>query len=168
MRLSRRYPGYQFDLEGSSAFVTGPAGKRIWQKEFPDDTKFAAIVREAKAWVEENRAEHDKHLLEVIPLGCYCYDIKGVCPYFSRTNYPGFPAGSNAGKCSLLVVENDMLLDDQCKICNINDASHSFEVTLYSQKDGLDPKELAKQIEGNLAAGGLFAWVKVNDEDSQD
>lgn len=59
-----------------------------------------------------------------IPQGLYCYDENGLCRYWGikKPEEPGFPSGSLAARCNLLNIDGpDMLLDDQCKICGINE-----------------------------------------------
>jgi len=54
----------------------------------------------------------------ITPKGIYCYDEKGVCPYWNlKTKYNGY--------CALLGIEDDeingtSILWDQCKECGIN------------------------------------------------
>lgn len=63
--------------------------------------------------------------LSVIPHGMYCHHEAergrgALCPYFKRLDYPGYPAGEKAARCELTGVEHDVLLDDECKVCDIN------------------------------------------------
>jgi hypothetical protein len=62
------------------------------------------------------KIEEDK--VSVIPIGIYCYDENGVCPYWSLKGYRN-------GYCKFLDIEDDQidglgLLWDQCKECGIN------------------------------------------------
>lgn len=63
-----------------------------------------------------------------IPKGIYCYDNKGICPYWSRKNDKpeqenGFCSFLNKGDWELTVG----LLWDQCKECGINNEGEADE-----------------------------------------
>lgn len=67
-----------------------------------------------------------------IPRGDYCYTIKKIipdsvygyrikvkmCPYYHRVE-DNF--GDSHNECKCINVKDDILLDDQCKICGINE-----------------------------------------------
>ena len=57
-----------------------------------------------------------------IPHGCYCYDRRGICPYWDLDPSKG---KHNYGYCHVLgegdwEMEEWSLLWDQCKACGIN------------------------------------------------
>ena len=52
-----------------------------------------------------------------IPLGDYCYDENGRCPYWSLVETPD----EEEGYCAFLDEYDWLLLWDQCKICGINE-----------------------------------------------
>jgi hypothetical protein len=68
-----------------------------------------------------------------IPHGDYCYKIVGIspdkihgavikvksCPYYKYKNSKPY--------CKFLNQSDDLLLDDQCKICNINVGDEDYE-----------------------------------------
>lgn len=68
-----------------------------------------------------------------IPEGMYCYKIKGQsvdakgkivlntnrCPFYGRRNDKKEPNSNGLAFCTLTRVVDDILLDDQCKVCGI-------------------------------------------------
>lgn len=67
----------------------------------------------------------------VIPHGCYCYDEKGVCPYWELVEEPNEEQEDymainddveSWGYCWFLEEKDCILLWDQCKICGVKDA----------------------------------------------
>lgn len=68
-----------------------------------------------------------------IPKGCYCYDQKGICPYWSkREDKPdqenGFCSYLNRGDWDVEVLS---LLWDQVKECGINDEIDLEDYEIY-------------------------------------
>jgi hypothetical protein len=55
--------------------------------------------------------------ISVIPQGFYCYDDKGVCPYWSRRDEGGYCAYLEKGDWQI----EGGLLWDQVKECGIDD-----------------------------------------------
>ena len=74
----------------------------------------------------------------VIPTGCYCYDNKGVCPYWSCEKvYEGIDwlkmRPTYYGKCSFLNISDHketLSLFDQVKECGINDSWDDEIITI--------------------------------------
>ena len=64
-----------------------------------------------------------------VPKGAYCYKIKDVIPdvtygFIIKTKpckYYSHNKNNNRSTCKLLNITDDLLLDDQCKLCGINE-----------------------------------------------
>lgn len=68
----------------------------------------------------------------IIPKGDYCYTIKRINCYNGRYNIKIIPCSYyniEDEKCDYLnkLFKNDILLDDMCKICNINIGDEDYE-----------------------------------------
>ena len=98
-----------------------------------DDTGFPVSLRGSRRQSEMMALKRDKGE-SVIPLGCYCYDVNGNCPYHMIME--GKPAQGD-GFCWFLG-HGDWMDDghgmtnlwDSCKICSVNEPKLSRMVAL--------------------------------------
>jgi len=74
-----------------------------------------------------------------VPSGMYCYTIKKIVPdetygFIIKTNpCPYYDGSGYRANCKLLK-QGDFLLDDQCKICGINDEPTKDEMEIVLKK----------------------------------
>ena len=80
---------------------------------------------DGKTRMVNRRKITEEEAKKVIPEGQYCYQYKNncysVCPFWSRVERGNGNEKYVEGWCSYLN-ETDLLLDDQCKLCAVNDS----------------------------------------------
>jgi hypothetical protein len=87
--------------------------------------------------------ESENLLINDIPYGPYCYTLKDIipdqrlglrvrtfiCPHFQYSDDVGFAT------CSFIKTnEFDILLDDQVKICGVNELDEEFDIDIKDMK----------------------------------
>lgn len=88
-------------------------------------------------WRKRRLRSSFKNAVARIPLGVYCYKLldtsmvitKGyiktkLCPFWKRWR------GEEMARCILIGVTDDFCLNDQCKICGINDPDEDLDFTI--------------------------------------